>query len=520
MRNTDMMCPAGVVLTVALVCSPAVIADASNGANDSMDAEAIMMATSLRYAELQSLHQKCTWSHGPIEGEEPSNYHFVELTQTSEMFFKRPSRLHILDDNFELFSDGETMYVVDRARDTYTMGVPPEQLTNFSQLIDTGASLLFDETNRLALSLLFPDQPSSDCAPDPLSEEIHLEVMEAERDGIPGWLVSDRSTGDQGPASNYWISAATGLIHRWELLATTTYRGEPDDPNDDVTGLSRIIIECSVVEPNPALDDELFEFKPTQDMRLVDNISPWFGETAGMSFEENIAATVSLSEGSVGHINPELLASVGSFRTGRAGGPRPGDRIDLDLDGTTDLVLPGHSGEVLIVDGATGETRVLRISGRAAGGNISRLRMAPIEGDTAWVVASTHYDEDYENSRTVFSLHGPDGEEWWVFSPELPDGQSSEGSTVVADLDHDGNQEIVVGIKMFSRVSVGRESYQHEQHDSLLVILDMQGERLSQRVVKGALIELLVGGSQLDPLIVAVFSDRVVTYRYSETGIE
>jgi hypothetical protein len=68
-------------------------------------------------------------------------------------------------------------------------------------------------------------------------------VTEAEHDGIPGLLISDQSAGDHEPATNYWISALTGLIHRWELIAKTTYHGDSEDLSDDVTGLTLTVIE-------------------------------------------------------------------------------------------------------------------------------------------------------------------------------------------------------------------------------------------------------------------------------------
>jgi len=500
--------------TFAFACCCSAVTGAEETTN-STDARAAFEAVQAHYASLQSLHQRCTWTSAPVPGEEPPSYAVGggAFYQSSDLFFERPNRVRINNGLLELLSNGTTLWIVDPARNEVAIRPAPEEINNSVHLSGQG-----DIPVRLAIGLLLPGSQTK--APDPTALDIQFVsgVAIETRNGVTGQLISWKREGLEGPVSTAWVSSETGLIHQWTLVYRLRWPGNREDPNDDVVYHQQTDVECSLVTPNPEFTDGLFELGPETSLHEVERLSMfrWRDPSQQMPFSQRIAPTVALADSGIESFNSSRIDIEETFSNPMAGAHRTGDRIDINRDGINDLVFPTSQGEAMLVDGASAAVEILPFHGRAGGGNISKVIPVWLDDTRLWLVESNHHERSVDFYRVVFSLHGPDGTERWVYSPELAEGVSSQGASAVGDLDGDGTPEIAVGIRMHSSIPQAGDAFRIELLGSIITILDLKGERLSQIRFEGILVDLEMGGTDSDPFIIGVMGDQVVKLTFNK----
>lgn len=485
-----------------IVLAVAVLPAACSEANADNPGCAALEAAQARYRQLDSLHQQCEWTHVSPSG---------AVSTSSELFFKRPNTLRLVDGPIELLSNGERLWIVDHRRREYFTGPAPVDLADPAQLTSAMAFPALATQHQMALEMMFSELPPPGCR----NGSGRTQVMSSTNDADNPAVIHQRS--EDGTRSwEYRIDPATGLFRGMTRsdVAKATERVAGSEATETIE--VRVVVECRLIEPNAEIADDSFEYAPPAGYRAVEALSifPHLAADTRMTFQERIEPTVRKADGSTSPVHDERL-HLGSPPPGRFAPPfRDGDRADVDGDGIADLLLPVSQGQVLLVDGATGRSDLLTAGGRAADGNISRVRRVTVDGGVAWALVSHHHDRHAGYGRAVVSLHGPDGDELWVFSPEIEGSVDTKAWLAVSDLDRDGHQEIVTGIRMASRVPVNETASRFEEHGSLLTVLDTEGNRLGQTRLDGRLVDLAVGGTPDDPMILAVLSDRIVTVRF------
>jgi outer membrane lipoprotein-sorting protein len=460
------------------------------------DAEVVYDAVVGQYGAIETYRQTCTYSEQMAfaDGFVSAPMPFDSPAKTSTFLFARPDRYAVTTDDLAVYSDGEWLWLHDRKRHEYTEErASDETLTAWSFFEHLGT---FELPVATVLSYLVPEAAPG-CSPSGLVDDsetgVRYDLVEELRNGEPGLRISFTVETEDGPLEGHiWVSSETGAIEQWRYqVYAQHYPSGYTEGAEPVVQVADVTIDCSDVVLDKPIPDEAFRFRPGPDDRRVEELTPHFHDSRP-PWEETTAATLSMNDGSLEDLDPERLVLVGATPSAGVGLVRRLARQDVDGDSVPDLLLGGALSGVTVLSGATGEQRAVPLRGRTVNGSVGDILAIAVDGRTMWLVQTNHYREDPRAERSIVALHGPDGDERWVYSPELPESLSSEAAIAAGDLDGDGSSEIVVGFSLSRLTAAGEQSWTVEPKGTVLAVLDLDGSRILQRTFPNQILAVQV----------------------------
>lgn len=154
---------------------------------------------------------------------------------------------------------------------------------------------------------------------------------------------------------------------------------------------------------------------------------------------------------------------------------------DVDGDGRAELILPGWKNKLHIIssDGAT----VTNLNLKGPGSSYSMNGCLPVATSRGvhWLALFTRWSERGEEASSVLVFFAPDGQPLWTYNPATPFELSAKVKMAAGDLDGDGAAEIALGISLYRRQKMDRNSYRHVHQRSYLTVLNLAGQVQSMR---------------------------------------
>jgi len=478
-----------------------------------IDGESFMEHLKQVYKTAETYSHTCSWIQ-TAEGLDGMDSMFIDgKERTSSFFFQRPSKIAIHIDDQHIITDGTKIWSLDLKSGRYTEDPISDEVSLAWSIVGHYHPMDMPFLSVIDYLVSEIEGDSAPCQESESSETWVPTVSTEELDGTPGKRVSWSVEAEEGKSrGGMWVSDINGAIFELEAFATGQHwPGGHDSGIEPVSYVITTRISCESVEINPVLAPGLFTLVPDETMKKVDSFYPSSFDMRP-PWEDRVAPTVGLTDGSLDEIDGNRLITRSSLDHVGAGGHVGVTTTDEDFDGVPDVLIIGFSGVFSVYNGAIGEIRSVGLRGRPTFGSLRTIVPIANGGETLWLAETDHYHSESSSSRSTASLHGPDGKEWWVYSPEIPDERASKMFLEAGDLDGDGVSEIVVGVVVEHHQKTGERSYRVDTETSMLTILDIDGNRLVQRSI----------GSEIHGIEIRdpVFSQPATILCITSAGIE
>jgi len=186
--------------------------------------------------------------------------------------------------------------------------------------------------------------------------------------------------------------------------------------------------------------------------------------------------------------------------------------IDIDHDGVPELLLPEWQGRVSIVD-LNGEViERVRFKG-TRGASIGSVEPVRIDGQTQWFASFTRHLGRGMRQKSFVGLFDSNGEEVWIYEPDLPSAASATLTVSSGDLTGDGYPEFVVGVSAYVARQTGKNMWMHDQTKAYIMVFDRKGEPIAVKHVGQHMgfLRVIEGLSSDQPATILFIGDRPTT---------
>ena len=458
--------------------------------SDAAKAKKVFNRTVAKYRSLRSYQHK---SKTKFEIETDGSMPFgMGMNQEKEgtLKFARPNRIAMVTEQMEVFSDGRQMWTIMKMFGQYTEREATDpldvEIENFSpwgmSSADPIAVILAQHDKTIAAAL-------------PMIEEFSR-VKDEERNGkkgrsVCGTLQMQMCPDDHPAEFCAWINGKTLLIEEVKIDLTAAYEfmmsSASEQNEDDSLGFEMPIIEKAEfvmtftdIKINEEIPAAQFVHTPGRFEEKVESFD--FLTAVDFEMDEDFEAEESSEPV---HIDIEELGVERLAELPKINGNFSGHQariIDIDRDGVLELLLPEWQGRVSVLD-INGEViERVRLKG-TRGASIGSVEPVQIDGQTQWLASFTQHIGRSMSQKSFVGLFDSEGEEVWVYEPDLPSGASATLTVSSGDLTGDGNPEFVVGVSAYVARQTGKNTWMHDDTKAYIMVFDRKGEPIVVRHV-------------------------------------
>ena len=466
--------------------------EASDSADrsDAAKAKKVFEKSVAKYRSLKSYQHKSTTKFTlETEGSMPFAMG-TNQEQEGTLKFTRPNRIAMVTEQMEVFSDGRKMWTVMKMFGQYTEKDATNpldvEIENFSpwgmSSFDPIAAILTQHDKTVAATL-------------PMIEEFSS-VKDEERNDQKGRSVCGtfqmQMCPDDHPAEFCaWINGKTLLIEEIKIDLTAAYEfmmsNASQQNEDDSFGFEMPTIEKAEfvmtfadIKINEEIPAAQFTYTSGRFVEKVESFDFYGAVAIDMEEDFDVEESSEPVNIDIEEFGTERLTELPKINGNFSG--HQARTIDIDHDGVPELLLPEWQGRVSVID-INGEIiERVRFKG-TRGASIGSVEPVQIDGQTQWFASFTRHLGRGMRQKSFVGLFDSNGEEVWIYEPDLPSAASATLTVSSGDLTGDGYPEFVVGVSAYVARQTGKNMWMHDQTKAYIMVFDRKGEPIAVKHV-------------------------------------